>query len=224
MGWVRKTTNRQDNINRNMLIPFSEILSEFNLHPNGVLHIGAWDGIEMDDYAASGVTNVVFIEAQKSIMPTLLGRIKDYPNAKALNYCVSDKSEMVNFNVTSNGQSSSFFELGEHLKYYPDIVVERTEQMQAYTVERIFELNELDKSAYNFCNIDIQSAELKAIKGMGEMIKHIQCFYLEVSECELYKGCPLINEVEDYLTQYNFKKVKTKMTDHKWGDSAFLRQ
>ncbi len=207
-----------------MLIPFSEILSEFNLHPNGVLHIGAWDGIEMDDYAASGVTNVVFIEAQKSIMPTLLGRIKDYPNAKAFNYCVSDKNELVNFNVTSNGQSSSILPLGLHAEIYPSIVVSEVIEMQAYTVEQIFELNGLDKTAYSFVNCDIQGGELLAIKGMGDMINNIQCFYLEVNEKELYKGCPLAKDIEDYLSQYGFKKVKTKMTEHFWGDQTFIRQ
>jgi FkbM family methyltransferase len=207
-----------------MLIPFSEILSEFNLHPNGVLHIGAWDGIEMDDYAAEGITNVIFIEAQISIFNTLLGRIRPYENARALNYCVSDKCEIVNFNITNNGQSSSLLELGKHADYYPDIKVEKTVPMKACTIEQIFERHGLDKHGYNFVNCDIQGGELKAIKGMGGMINNIQCFYLEVNEVELYKGCPLVGEVEDYLAQYNFKKVKTKMTEHFWGDAIFIKQ
>lgn len=211
-----------------MLIPLSEIVSKYNLKPKGILHVGAWDGIEMDDYAANGITNVVFIEAQKAIFPTLMGRVAPYPNARALHYCVSDKIEEVKFNVTNNGQSSSILELGTHKDVHPEVVVNETISMKAVTLEQIFLWEKLNSEDYDFVNMDIQGAELKAIKGMGELINKIKAFYLEVNEKELYKGCALIGEIDQYLKQFGFDRAETKWASQDnvlgWGDALYIRQ
>ena len=207
-----------------MLIPFRKILSTYNLKPKGILHIGAWDGIEMDDYAAEGITNVLFIEAQQSIFETLLGRIKPYSKAKALNYCVSDKNEVVLFNCTNNGQSSSFLELGEHAEIYPSIIVEKVIEVQALTVDNIFGIEKLNVSEYDFVNIDTQGSELKVLKGMLSIIPFVKCFYIEVNEKHLYKNCALVYEVDDFLALYGFIRIETKWTNDFWGDAIYLKK
>jgi FkbM family methyltransferase len=208
-----------------MLIPFKEVITKYNLKPKGILHIGAWDGAEMLDYAAEGVTNVVFIEAQESIFPTLLGRIYRWPNAKAFLCCVSDKEEEVNFLVTSNGQSSSILELGEHAQIYPNIVVTESIKMFTTTVEKLFQKEGIDKTAYDFVNIDVQGAELKAIKGMGDMINHVKVFYLEVNKKKTYQDCALVEEIDEFLAGHNFKRVETsRWVDDCWGDAIYIRQ
>jgi len=206
-----------------MLIPFSEILDRYTLLPQGVLHIGAWDGVEMEDYAKRGITNVVFIEAQKSIMPTLRNRIQPYPGAKALNYCVSDESDITFFNVTSNGQSSSLLGLGLHKFYYPDIKVVEQIPVVTTTVWNVFQQEKLNYN-YDFVNIDTQGTELKIIKGMGSLITHVRCFYLEVNEFELYNGCCLVEEIDAYLEKFGFGRVETKWTGDHWGDAIYLKQ
>ena len=211
-----------------MLIPFSEILSKYNLKPKGILHVGAWDGIEMEDYAAQGIDNVIFIEAQASIFPTLRGRIAPYPKCRALQYCVSDKMEEVKFQITSNGQSSSIMELGTHKDVHPEVTLERELIMQTATLAQILNWEKLDIANYDFVNMDIQGAELKAIKGMGNMIEKINAFYLEVNEKELYKGCALIGEIDEYLSRFGFYRAETKWASADnvlgWGDALYLRK
>jgi hypothetical protein len=46
--------------------------------------------------------------------------------------------------------------------------------------------------------------------------------YLEVNEKELYHHCALINQIDDFLSRYNFKRVLTKMTEHGWGDALYV--
>lgn len=210
-----------------MLIPFSSILYKYNLHPKGILHVGAWDGIEMEDYIAQNIDNVIFIEAQAEIFPTLRGRIANYPNAKALQYCVSDKMEEVQFNITNNGQSSSILELGTHKDVHPEVTVTDTKKMQAVTIAEIFRIEKLDIANYDFVNMDIQGSELKAIKGMGNMIEKINAFYLEVNEKELYKGCALIGEIDEYLERFGFYRAETKWASDGslgWGDALYLKK
>jgi FkbM family methyltransferase len=157
-------------------------------------------------------------------MPTLLGRIKDYPNAKAFNYCVSDKEEDVVFNITSNGQSSSILELGTHADIYKSIVVSERIPMRAYTIEQIFKKESLDIRNYQFINIDTQGNELSIIKGIGDAIYYVDAFYLEINEDYLYKKCSLVGEIDDYLMGWKFYRAETKMTNDGWGDALYLKR
>jgi hypothetical protein len=61
-----------------------------------------------------------------------------------------------------------------------------------------------------------------ALKGATQSIKYAKALYLEVNEKELYQKCGLINEIDDFLSKYNFKRVLTKMTSHGWGDALYI--
>jgi FkbM family methyltransferase len=204
-----------------MLIPLSKIISTYGLEVKKVLHIGAWDGIEMEEqYLPNGIDNVCFIEANDKIMPTLLGRIKDYPNSKAIKACVSDVSGIATLNITNNGQSTSILPLGTHADLYPSIFVETRLVLEVTTIKDL--LPEFD---YDFVNIDIQGAELKAIKGMSdEQIEKVECFYLEVNKKAVYADCALIDEIDYYLESKGFVRVETaNWIDDSWTDAVYLR-
>ena len=72
-------------------------------------------------------------------------------------------------------------------------------------------------------NIDIQGAELLALKGMGDLIKYFDYVYLEVNSDYVYKKCALVHEIDDYLSKYNYVRVETSWTDAKWGDALYIR-
>jgi len=92
----------------------------------------------------------------------------------------------------------------------------------AITVDTFFERNNLDSTNYDFWNFDIQGAELMALQGGIESIKHVKALYLEVNEKELYQKCGLITDIDDFLSKYNFKRVLTSMTCHGWGDALYI--
>jgi len=62
---------------------------------------------------------------------------------------------------------------------------------------------------YNFWNFDIQ--------GAIQSIQDAELLYLEVNEKELYKNCGLIDEIDMFLSIYNFRRVLTRVTPHGWG-------
>jgi hypothetical protein len=47
---------------------------------------------------------------------------------------------------------------------------------------------------------------------------------LEVNEKQLYKNCALVEEIDEFLLQINFKRVFTEMTTHGWGDAIYITQ
>jgi hypothetical protein len=71
---------------------------------------------------------------------------------------------------------------------------------------------------------DIQGAELLALKGATESLKHAQVLYLEVNEEYLYKNCGLIGEIDEFVAKFGFRRVMTNMTGQKWGDAIYVVQ
>ena len=63
-----------------------------------------------------------------------------------------------------------------------------------------------------------------ALKGMGETIKGFKYIYTEVNIGEVYKGCAKINEIDDYIGQYGFERVETKITPSEWGDAFYIKK
>jgi FkbM family methyltransferase len=207
-----------------MLIRFEDIhsiLLSNNITINGSFHIGAHECEELSFYKQLGLTpeDVVWIDA----IPAKVTEAKNKGIPNVYNAVITDKNdEEVVFNVSNNVQSSSVLEFGTHSKEHPWVVYVDKIKQKSITIDAFFERNNIDASKYNFWNFDIQGAELMALKGATQSIKHAKALYLEVNEKELYKNCGLISDIDDFLSQYNFKRVSTKMTIHGWGDALYI--
>jgi FkbM family methyltransferase len=172
-------------------------------------------------YNILGIKNedIVWIDAIPSKVDAAIKR--GIPNV--YNAVITDKDdENIIFNISNNVQSSSVLEFGTHSKEHPSVVYVKKIRQKSITIDTFFERNNIDASKYNFWNFDIQGAELMALKGATQSIKYAKALYLEVNEKELYQKCGLINEIDDFLSKYNFKRVLTKMTSHGWGDALYI--
>ena len=208
-----------------MLISFEEIqnaLLSKNIIINGCFHIGAHDCEEMDFYNnILGIKkeDVVWIDA----IPSKVSESRDRGIPNVYNALITNKDdEDVVLNISNNIQSSSVLEFGTHSQEHPSVVYVDKIQQQSITVDTFFERNNINASKYDFWNIDIQGAELMALKGATQSIKYAKALYLEVNEKELYKNCPLMPELDTFLSQYNFKRVLTYISDFGWGDALYV--
>ena len=84
--------------------------------------------------------------------------------------------------------------------------------------------NNIPLNFANFLNIDIQGAELLALKGMGDILYNFDYVYTEVNKNYIYKNCAIIEEIDNYLSNYNFKRVETCWTNYEWGDAFYIKQ
>jgi FkbM family methyltransferase len=163
--------------------------------------------------------DVIWIEAIP--FKALEAQCRLIPNV--YNAVISDKDdEDVVFNISNNIQSSSILQLETHAQEHPDVVYTASFQTKSVTLDTFFERNAIDPSKCEFWNFDIQGAELMALKGATRSIPYAKVIYLEVNEKELYKDCGMINEVDTFLSSYNFKRVITKVTKHGWGDAIYI--
>ena len=191
--------------------------------PKNVIHVGAHLGEEVDSYYNYGVDHSLWVEANVDLMRQLQSNISRYRNARSVNAVLIDVDDKdVVFNISNNVQSSSILEFGTHSQEHPGVIYVDKIKLNSITIDTFFERNNIDASKYNFWNFDIQGAELMALKGATQSIKYAKAIYLEVNEKELYKDCGLINDVDNFLSQYNFKRVLTVMTTHGWGDALYI--
>lgn len=72
-------------------------------------------------------------------------------------------------------------------------------------------------------NLDIQGSELAAIKSLGARIHGVNWIYTEVNTEEVYKGVPLIDDLDSYLTSRGFSRLLTLLTTAGWGDALYIR-
>lgn len=208
-----------------MLIDFRKLWPKWNIKPNGVLHIGANIGEEAPVYNELGVQKVIWIEGNPDLMMRLENNIKPYPLQVAMNYLIGDEEgKEVNFHISNNAsQSSSVLELGTHKVVHPEVHYVKDIPMTMHRIDVIFK-NAGAFDSLDFLNIDLQGAELMALKGMGEMLKQFKWCYLEVNKAHLYEGCPLIEDLDIYLLGFGFKRVETSWAGNtNWGDALWIK-
>jgi hypothetical protein len=125
--------------------------------------------------------------------------------------------------ITNNTQSSSILELDRHKIFHPDVVVTETIEMTSTRMDTFIEKNNIDIPEYNFINLDIQGAELMALKGFGDYLNNFNYIYTEVNTSHVYKDCAIISEIDEYLMKYGFARYETQITGNEWGDAIYIK-
>jgi FkbM family methyltransferase len=188
---------------------------------HGILHVGAHLCEELEKYNEFGYKNIIWIEADPDIFAVAK---KSYPDEMILNYLVTDvDDERLNFNVANNGMSSSILNFGTHSEHHEHIKNVAHKVLQSKRIDTIYKLNNIDKKFANFLNIDIQGAELLALKGMGGILDNFDYIYVEVNTEEVYEKCALLDEIKSFLVSHNFAMKLISMTTANWGDAFFVK-
>jgi FkbM family methyltransferase len=208
--------------NEDMLLDLRSLAREHGMRIRGVLHGGAHECQEMEVYrSVAPNARVVWVEAN----PAVAERVRARGVADVYQALLSDEDgREVDFMVTNNEESSSMLELAEHRWEHPDVVEVARVRLRTSRLDSL-----LSRVApgfdFNFVNLDIQGAELLALRGLGEdRLARVDYVYTEVNERELYRGCALLPEVDAFLCARGFRRAAIEMTRHGWGDALFVRE
>ena len=208
-----------------MLISMNEIFNHFsNGKPQGIIHIGAHAAEELEAYESIGVPRILWIEANPAMLQILINRTYLHPGSSVHSFAAHENDfSTVELNIANNGESSSILSFGTHAVEHPDVKFVQKMLVPTMKVDTFMELKGVERKQFDFANIDIQGAELLALKGMQHQLQFVKYLYLEVNEKHLYEGCPLIGEIDEFLKTFNFSRVLTKMTSHGWGDAFYVK-
>lgn len=200
------------------------LCKENKIVPRGIIHIGAHEGNELKTYNQLGIQQVLFIEANPIVYQKLCANVEKHPHVKTINCAISNKNGMVELHITSFDQSSSILPLKKHQELYPDIKETKKLPVVCKTLDTLVKEFNIPAGNFNIINIDIQGAELLALKGGIDTLKNIEAIYTEVNFEELYEGCALIHDLDKFLGSMGFTRVKTHTPYHpSWGDAFYVK-
>jgi FkbM family methyltransferase len=228
------------------MLDFDQLLEKYNIKINGIIHVGAHEGMETVAYVRHNVKDVILVEANPFRFSNLTeslntGRyvtwcspltyshfnaseaeiLKGY---KAFNYAVSDKEEgTITFNLSNfDGGTDSIFKINEWGRDSSWAPYEHIAEIEVptTTLDKIVE----NKSNYNFLNIDVEGAELVVLRGASEVLKHMDCIMLETQDKIRFEGSCTRQQLIEFLDGYGFELKEYHDTGKEWGDCLFLKK
>ncbi len=200
-----------------------KICATHRISPRGMIHVGAHEGAELPWYQSCGFQKILFIEANPAVFEKLRMNTNDAVGVTVVNRAVTDKAGLIRLNVTNFDQSSSILSLGTHRRHYPGVEAVQSVMVEGATLDAVLGENGLDPAEFNFLTMDIQGAELLALRGAAGTLAHVEAIITEIHFEELYQGCAQIDDIDLLLETHGFERVSTYSIHRAWGDAVYVR-
>lgn len=206
------------------------VFMKYNIQPRGIIHIGAHMCQELNRYvniARVPIDKIVFIEGNRMVYERCKFMFEaDYgiKGLVLLNGVISDSEKDVEFNIPTWEEAGSICKI----KPKEDSALTQlcSYTTRTITLPKILEEHELNYKDYNFLVMDIQGAELLALKGMADIIDTFDYIFTEVSTKSQYEDGVLFPELKSYLESIGFELVEYKVNNHntfEYGDALFKK-
>ena len=227
-----------------MLIPFTE-LAQYGINPTAVCHVGAHLAQERSAYAAMGIGDVLWVEANPMLIDELIENVAPYGHQVRCACLASRAGQYLTFhiaeatNYSNKGQSSSLLPLGLHLTQHPEVSYVRdiavtTKTLDEVTAEAIPDWLGPGGMMGNF---DTQGTELDIMRGGPITLAACDSIYCEVNLAPMYEGAGLLPDLDAFLNGAGFecvrietagcRRVHCQHSGHNrhvsWGDGIWVR-
>lgn len=204
------------------MLDFPALIAKHGLRISGVLHVGARIGEEADDYAAAGISKVWWVEGNADVIPLLRAKVEPFGHHVIEALVYEEDGVDLTFHITNElGLSSSILRFGIHEQFSPDMVFEKHVEMKSRSIDSL--VAEHGVTGANLLVMDLQGAELSALKGAQRFIDQADYVLSEINDAEVYVGCAKIWELDDRLG--DFERVETYWVgDQHWGDGLWVRR
>jgi FkbM family methyltransferase len=202
-----------------MLVPVDTLSKSFGVRPAGVLHVGAHEAEEWEDYQRFGWGPVIWVEMLPEKAELLRTRFAADKDTMVINAaCWDEDGERLPLFRADNGQSSSLLPPDHHLTAHPTVSFRAEDSIVTSRLDSVLPKH----PAFDFVNFDIQGAELRAMKGLGSRLSEVSWAYLEINRKPLYAGCALLPDLDKFLAERGFYRVVLRMAgDSGWGDALY---
>lgn len=181
----------------------------FLRHVDTVVHVGANEGQECEQYAAFDLS-VHWIEPIPSVFERLRAAIQPFPKQKAHKALILDRDGIAcTLHVASNnGASSSIFELGEHRQLWPEISFTHDISVESTTLTSLVKTESVNLGTNAALILDTQGSELLVLKGATNLLHRFKYVKTEVADFDSYLGCCKISELVPFMKQHGFREVR----------------
>jgi FkbM family methyltransferase len=202
-----------------MLIDFDYIKSKYDMNINGVVHIGAHFGQEIQSYLEDGAEKVVCFEPLSKNLEVL--RKQESDKVKVFPYALGEEEKSVMMFVSNNDrQSSSVLAPKKHLDQHPGVLFLETEVVNMKTLNSFAD----DILGCNYMSIDVQGYEYQVFLGGSEVLGQFDYIYCEVNRDETYENNHLVTEIDELLHSYGLVRCETSWDGNIWGDALYIKE
>jgi FkbM family methyltransferase len=175
----------------------------------GALHVGAHVGEEVPAYAAAGYRPIYLVEANPELLPVLNGRFEHDPNVHVIATAIGDTAGSVEFIVhrTRKGsvESASILPLERLGQIVPVFDSSARYTVPVCTIDSLIGSHGI-AGRLDLLVLDIQGAELHALRGATEALKAFSFVICEVNLINNYAGGALERDVDAFLEGAGFTK------------------
>lgn len=187
-------------------------IDKFLAECHGVIHIGANRAQERYKYAAHGLS-VVWIEAIPSLCDDILSNIAQFEKQRLIQALIVDEDgkDCLLHVANNDGGSSSILELKLHRKLWPNVEFVSQLHLKSSTLPTVLSAAGIDPSGYDAIVLDIQGAELMALKGALPILKHIRYIQTEAADFESYGGCASVSQLSEFLATCGFRLLRKEV-------------
>lgn len=202
----------------------------------GMVHVGAHQGQEVEQYLRYGFDRIVLIEANPEWCEGLRAKFGSDSRIRIFNYAACDREGEVDLQIHTSRSGSTEPASILPMKRFKEIVATlhtaRTIRVPAITLPALFQKHALEPGDYNFLNLDIQGAELLALQGAAALLPGMDAVISEVNLVELYEGGPLEEDLVRFMEARGFDKQQAiyhplydeKSTFPAWGECLFVKR
>ena len=211
-----------------MLFDINDSLNPYEV--KGVMHIGAHHGQEYSRFKDMGVKNHLFFEPLPRNYAELLNTIESHGtdglNIKTANVALGpeDAEKTMYVETANNGMSCSLLKPQIHLQMYPGIKFEEEATVTQTSLDKYISDNDINSDDFNFIMVDVQGYELEVFKGATETLRSIDYIFSEVNFVDVYENCAKIDDLDEFLGEYGFKRVETVHVAGAWGDAFYTKK
>ncbi len=208
------------------MLDIGGLLRTHGITPRGVIHVGAHQAGELEDYLRMGFSKILYVEANPALIPALRTKAQAHGGKVIIVHAAaSDADGTVRLRVTSMDQSSSILPLAKHKDIYPSIREVAQVEVRGRRLDTLLAEEGLRAEDFNFLNLDIQGAELMALRGATGLLAGIEAVNTEVNLQELYQGAGLLGELEQFMAKLGFGRAAMVTPWHpSWGDAFYVRK
>jgi FkbM family methyltransferase len=206
----------------------ARIIARSGAAPRGVIHVGANDGGEFPLYVRHGIFDQIWIEPQPEPFGHLLDRLWRSPRIRAFNVACGSIEGKARMTVLAGngGHSSSLLKPRKHLEYYPHLPVAGAIEVSLVRLDPFLASQRIDPERFDLLVLDVQGYELECLKGAEGLVRTaIRYVVAEVNREELYEGCALVGEMDEWLGGRGFSRVETDWCgpQESFGDALYVR-
>jgi FkbM family methyltransferase len=176
----------------------------------GVIHVGAHHGEEYPCYVAEGVKRTLWIEPQHDAYMALQTYLEGRSGVGLIWAACGayDGSGIMYTETVNGGASSSLLEPKDHLIEHPHITFPGKESVKVHRLDTLLAAIDPPPS-YQMLVLDTQGYELEVLKGATETLKSIRVIQAEIAQREVYRGCPMVGDLDCFLVPFGFKREDT---------------